>query len=262
MFEQRAEDDETQDELEINPEGDRFHTDLSKPLPFEGLPGRKTIPTRYFFNKYLAYLMHENEEKKYDLSLSKIKASRYEQEGIEEMIPHLWSPSIHNEQNDSLDDDDIHIQNLFSNLTLIDLEGYGRLLPCSYTQSKTRLSLAPGLTPRPSSGVERTWEMAPESLQAVVIPKFDMHIHTSTLTTKELKQVIKEYCIPKDSVSKIDYGQDFTERRRAILDAMPWRHIDIDVRDDFLLAQVIKDLEGQVITMDDFLKLPYWNGSL
>ncbi|GKD73155.1 hypothetical protein Tco_1331437, partial [Tanacetum coccineum] len=45
---------------------------------------------------------------------------------------------------------------------------------------------------------ERTWEMAPESLQVVVIPKFDMHIHTSTLTTKELKQVIKEYCIPKD----------------------------------------------------------------
>ncbi|GJW03975.1 hypothetical protein Tco_1562831 [Tanacetum coccineum] len=79
----------------INPEGDRFHTDLSKPLPFEGPPGRKTIPTRYFFNKYLEYLMHGNEEKKYDLSLSKIKAARYEQEGIEEMIPHLWSPSIH-----------------------------------------------------------------------------------------------------------------------------------------------------------------------
>ncbi|GKC62618.1 hypothetical protein Tco_1095216 [Tanacetum coccineum] len=70
-------------------EGDRFHTDLSKPLPLEGPPGRKTTPTRYFFNKYLEYLMHGNEEKKYDLSLSKIKAARYEQEGIEEMIPHL-----------------------------------------------------------------------------------------------------------------------------------------------------------------------------
>ncbi|GJR31833.1 hypothetical protein Tco_1108065 [Tanacetum coccineum] len=48
-----------------NPEGDRFHTDLSKPLPPEGPPGRKTIPTRFFFNKDLEYLMHGNEEKKY-----------------------------------------------------------------------------------------------------------------------------------------------------------------------------------------------------
>ncbi|GKC21993.1 hypothetical protein Tco_1024143 [Tanacetum coccineum] len=46
-----------------NPEGDRFHTYLSKPLPPEGPPSRKTIPTRYFFNKYLEYLMHGNEER-------------------------------------------------------------------------------------------------------------------------------------------------------------------------------------------------------
>ncbi|GJW46398.1 hypothetical protein Tco_0078044 [Tanacetum coccineum] len=46
-----------------NPEGDRFHTDLSKPLSLEGPPSRKTIPTRYFFNKYLEYLMHGNEER-------------------------------------------------------------------------------------------------------------------------------------------------------------------------------------------------------
>ncbi|GJV55729.1 hypothetical protein Tco_1456734 [Tanacetum coccineum] len=36
-----------------NPEGDRFHTNLSKSLPLEGPPGRKTIPTRYFFNNDL-----------------------------------------------------------------------------------------------------------------------------------------------------------------------------------------------------------------
>ncbi|GJV58900.1 hypothetical protein Tco_1465000 [Tanacetum coccineum] len=40
--------------------------------------------------------------------------------------------------------------------------------------------------------------MAPESSQVVVISKFDMHIHTSTLTTKELKEAITEYCIPTD----------------------------------------------------------------
>ncbi|GKB02721.1 hypothetical protein Tco_0830810 [Tanacetum coccineum] len=41
-------------------------------------------------------------------------------------------------------------------------------------------------------------EMAPESLRAVVLPKFDMHIYTSDLTFLELKTVIKEYCIPLD----------------------------------------------------------------
>ncbi|GJW03501.1 hypothetical protein Tco_1562357 [Tanacetum coccineum] len=41
-------------------------------------------------------------------------------------------------------------------------------------------------------------EMAPESSRAVVMPKFDMHTYTSILTTKELKEVITEYCIPTD----------------------------------------------------------------
>nr|GEV91972.1 hypothetical protein [Tanacetum cinerariifolium] len=52
---------------------------MSKPLPLEGPSSRKTIPTRYFFNKDLEYLNHENIEKKYALSLSNVKAARYEQ---------------------------------------------------------------------------------------------------------------------------------------------------------------------------------------
>ncbi|GKB94112.1 hypothetical protein Tco_0980249 [Tanacetum coccineum] len=67
-----------------NPEGHRSHADLSKPLPLVGPPGRKTIPISYFFNR--DYLKYGNVEKKYDLSVTKIKAARYEQEGIEEMI--------------------------------------------------------------------------------------------------------------------------------------------------------------------------------
>ncbi|GJR59000.1 hypothetical protein Tco_1501162 [Tanacetum coccineum] len=84
-----------------NPKGDRFHADVSKPLPLEGPPGRKTIPTRYFFNKDLEYLKHGNQEKKYGLSLSKVKAARYKQEGIKEMIPYLWSSSIQKYDRDS-----------------------------------------------------------------------------------------------------------------------------------------------------------------
>ncbi|GJX12564.1 hypothetical protein Tco_0204322, partial [Tanacetum coccineum] len=41
-------------------------------------------------------------------------------------------------------------------------------------------------------------EMAPESSQAVVLPKFDMHIYTSVLTSGELKDAIAEYCILGD----------------------------------------------------------------
>ncbi|GJT60698.1 hypothetical protein Tco_1004231 [Tanacetum coccineum] len=40
--------------LKNSPEGERFHIDLSKPLPLVGPSGRKTIPMRYFFNKDLS----------------------------------------------------------------------------------------------------------------------------------------------------------------------------------------------------------------
>ncbi|GKC65105.1 hypothetical protein Tco_1097703 [Tanacetum coccineum] len=52
----------------INPEGDKCHQDLSKPLPLTGHPGSR--------------------ERTHALSVTKIN------EGIEEMIPSLWSPSI------------------------------------------------------------------------------------------------------------------------------------------------------------------------
>ncbi|GKA67551.1 hypothetical protein Tco_0767468 [Tanacetum coccineum] len=55
-----------------NPEGERFHNDMSKPLP-------------------LVVTLLEV----YALSVTKIKAARYEQEGIEQLIPHLWSPNIY-----------------------------------------------------------------------------------------------------------------------------------------------------------------------
>nr|GEV65896.1 hypothetical protein [Tanacetum cinerariifolium] len=72
----------------------KLKNNLSKPLPLEGPPGRKTIPMRYFFNKDMEYLKHGNQEKNYSLIFLKVKAKRYEQEGIEEMIPHLWSSNI------------------------------------------------------------------------------------------------------------------------------------------------------------------------
>ncbi|GJT88514.1 hypothetical protein Tco_1070231 [Tanacetum coccineum] len=149
--------------------------------------------------------------------------------------------------------------------------------------------------------------MAPESSQAVVLPKFDMHVYTSILSSKEFKEAITKYCIPVDlhphlpppdltmnklppkyiglyieqleqgglrvpfstfflAVIKhfgvhVSQGIGFRSRirlvvvrrsalrrslslkgwkkkfflidLRAILDAMPWRHTDTDLRDDF-----------------------------
>ncbi|GKB16683.1 hypothetical protein Tco_0850606 [Tanacetum coccineum] len=75
----------------VNPEGDRCLYDLSKPLPLQGPPSRTTIHVDFFFNKDLEYLKTGNKEKKYASSLTKPKAARYELEGLEEMIPKLWS---------------------------------------------------------------------------------------------------------------------------------------------------------------------------
>ncbi|GJY30852.1 hypothetical protein Tco_0414347 [Tanacetum coccineum] len=40
--------------------------------------------------------------------------------------------------------------------------------------------------------------MAPGCSRAVALPKFGMHTYTSKLILEELKEVITEYCIPKD----------------------------------------------------------------
>ncbi|GJX53726.1 hypothetical protein Tco_0282095 [Tanacetum coccineum] len=40
--------------------------------------------------------------------------------------------------------------------------------------------------------------MVPGSSQAVVLPKFDMHVHTSILTSGELNDAVNEYCIPRN----------------------------------------------------------------
>ncbi|GKC02139.1 hypothetical protein Tco_0993749 [Tanacetum coccineum] len=64
----------------VNPEGDRILHDFSKPLPLYGAPGHLTIPVDFFFNKDLKYLTTGNVEKKYDTSLTKLKAVRYDLE--------------------------------------------------------------------------------------------------------------------------------------------------------------------------------------
>ncbi|GJV41834.1 hypothetical protein Tco_1420274 [Tanacetum coccineum] len=76
-----------------NPEGDRYPFDLSKPLPLQGHPGYLTIAADYFFNNDVEYLKSFDSERTYTTSITKTIAAQYEIEGIEDMVPTLWSPT-------------------------------------------------------------------------------------------------------------------------------------------------------------------------
>ncbi|GKC17460.1 hypothetical protein Tco_1014242 [Tanacetum coccineum] len=56
-------------------------------------PGHLTVAADYFFNNDLEYLKSSDLERMYTTSITKTKAARYEIEGIEDMVPTLWSPT-------------------------------------------------------------------------------------------------------------------------------------------------------------------------
>ncbi|GJS70140.1 hypothetical protein Tco_0702981 [Tanacetum coccineum] len=76
-----------------NLEGDRYPFDMSKPPPLQGHPSHLTVAADYFFNYDLEYLKSSDMERTYTMSITKTKAARYEIEGIEDMVPTLWSPT-------------------------------------------------------------------------------------------------------------------------------------------------------------------------
>nr|GEV48745.1 hypothetical protein [Tanacetum cinerariifolium] len=76
-----------------NPEGDRYPFDLSKPLHLQGHPDHLTAAADYFFNNDQEYLKSSYPKKTYTTSITKTKAARYENEGIKDMVPTIWSPT-------------------------------------------------------------------------------------------------------------------------------------------------------------------------
>ncbi|GKF49416.1 hypothetical protein Tco_0142667 [Tanacetum coccineum] len=81
------------DQLEWNnPEGNLCPYDQNKPLPLHESRGCLTVPVDFFFNNDLEYLRGGSNDRKYTPSITKTKAAKYEIEGIEDMIPILWSP--------------------------------------------------------------------------------------------------------------------------------------------------------------------------
>ncbi|GJQ96097.1 hypothetical protein Tco_0007236 [Tanacetum coccineum] len=76
-----------------NPEGHEYPFDLSKPLPLVEDLGRQVVPANYFFNNDLEYLKGGSSSRKYITSTTKTKEVKYDNiEGIEDMVPTLWSP--------------------------------------------------------------------------------------------------------------------------------------------------------------------------
>ncbi|GJY34558.1 hypothetical protein Tco_0419027 [Tanacetum coccineum] len=79
-----------------NPEGNQVRINVNRPLPLGGPPGHLTIQTQFFFNKDLDYLRYINKGSCPALSISKIKAARYPNFGLELLVPEqIWIEEVH-----------------------------------------------------------------------------------------------------------------------------------------------------------------------
>ncbi|GJY14341.1 hypothetical protein Tco_0384763 [Tanacetum coccineum] len=75
-----------------NPEGHKYPFDLSKSLPLIEDQGHQVVPANYFINNDLEYLKGRSLSRKYTTSTTKTKPAKYDTiEGIEDMVPSLWS---------------------------------------------------------------------------------------------------------------------------------------------------------------------------
>ncbi|GJZ01801.1 hypothetical protein Tco_0519762 [Tanacetum coccineum] len=75
-----------------NPKGKEYLFDLSKPLLFIMDRGRQVVPVDYFINNDLEHLRGGRSSRKYTTSTTKTKASKYDIQGIKDMVLSLWSP--------------------------------------------------------------------------------------------------------------------------------------------------------------------------
>ncbi|GJW54260.1 retrovirus-related pol polyprotein from transposon TNT 1-94 [Tanacetum coccineum] len=74
-----------------NPQRDQVRIDVNRPLPLGGPPGHVTIQTQFFFNKDLEYLRYGSKRSNPTLLISKIKAARYPDFGLELLVPEqMW----------------------------------------------------------------------------------------------------------------------------------------------------------------------------
>ncbi|GJT15872.1 hypothetical protein Tco_0874578 [Tanacetum coccineum] len=79
-----------------NPESDQVMIDINRPLPLSGPPGHVIIQTQFFFNHDLDYLRYGSKGSEQALSISKMKAARYHEFGLELLVPkHMWIDDVY-----------------------------------------------------------------------------------------------------------------------------------------------------------------------
>ncbi|GKC76595.1 hypothetical protein Tco_1127369 [Tanacetum coccineum] len=85
----------------------------------------------------------------------------------------------------------------FPNVSLFTIRSFGpAYVDVRHNVSGTYTNNKPLL--QQGMSISKPGEMASERSKAVVLPKFDMHVITSDLTSDELKTVVDEYAIPED----------------------------------------------------------------
>ncbi|GJZ76951.1 hypothetical protein Tco_0641623 [Tanacetum coccineum] len=73
------------------PDVGHLQIDISRPLPLSSPPSHVTIQTQFFFNKDLDYLRYGNKGCRQALLISKMKAARYHDFGLELLVlEHMW----------------------------------------------------------------------------------------------------------------------------------------------------------------------------
>ncbi|GKB03788.1 hypothetical protein Tco_0831931 [Tanacetum coccineum] len=100
---------------------------MSKPLRLQSHPGHLTIAADYFFNNDMEYLKLSDPERTYTTSITKTKAARYEIEGIEDMVPTLWSPAKVGHDKDALKGVKHWSERRVKSVSVKKLHGYGHL---------------------------------------------------------------------------------------------------------------------------------------
>ncbi|GJX22163.1 hypothetical protein Tco_0226608, partial [Tanacetum coccineum] len=128
-----------------NPEGNQVRIDISRPLPLSGPPGHVTIQIQFFFNKDLDYLRYGSKGCGQALSISKMKATRNHEFGLELLVPkHMWIDDVCTYDISASYEKDF--KNLypsnFEDLNLLLLQGHLNHLPGS---DKRKLSTAVNL---------------------------------------------------------------------------------------------------------------------
>ncbi|GJT62911.1 hypothetical protein Tco_1006444 [Tanacetum coccineum] len=75
-----------------NLKGGDYPFDITKPLPLVMNGSRQMVPVDHFFNNDLKYLQGEISTMTYTTSTTKTKAAQYDLQGIEDMVPNIWTP--------------------------------------------------------------------------------------------------------------------------------------------------------------------------